>query len=113
MTEIDMEPKNVVMEYIKALGSQDYDHASSLIDDSVRIIGPAGENFGKPKEFTNMLSRYRGSYSILRLFADGEDVSLLYDFETPDKKVYMSSWYKVRNGKITFIRTVFDPSAFA
>lgn len=46
------------------------------------------------------------------MFVDGEDVGLMYDFTTSGKTVYMSSWYKVESGRINYIRTVFDPSAF-
>ena len=113
MEKIEEETKRVVLSYIKSLDSKKYDQASILIDESVKIIGPAGETFGKPKEFTNMLKRYQGNYSILKMFVEGEDACLLYDFVTPEKIVYMSSWYKVKGGKIVFIRTVFDPSTFS
>ena len=103
---------DVVMEYINALDDGNYDLAARHIAEDVRIIGPVGETFGKPREFTNMLKRYHGTYEILKKFVDGEDVSLLYEFSTSGKSVYMSSWYKVRDGKIHFIRTVFDPSVF-
>lgn len=110
-----METKNareVVMAYIDALDGQDFDLASSFIDENVKIIGPAGEGFGKPKNFTDMLKRYSGKYDIKREFVDGNEVCLLYDYHTSGNVVYMCSWYKVRNGKIEFIRTVFDPAAF-
>lgn len=101
-----------VMEYINALDKGNYDLAASHIAEDVEIIGPVGESYGKPKEFARMLKRYHGTYEILKKFVDGEDVSLLYEFTTSGKSVYMSSWYKVRDGKIHFIRTVFDPSVF-
>lgn len=104
---------NVVLDYIKALDSKKYELAASRIAENVKIIGPMGESFGKTKDFTNMLKRYQGQYSILKLFVDGENVCLLYDFLTSDKAVYMSSWYRVEGGKIISIRTIFDPSAFA
>ncbi len=112
MAKMSGEAEKVVMEYVGALDSQDFDRAAGLIAEDVRIIGPAGENFGKPKDFTNMLKRYHGKYAILKVFVDGEDVGLLYDFTTSGKTVYMSSWYKVEGRKINYIRTVFDPSAF-
>ena len=112
MAKMSSKPEKVVKEYVSALDSQDFDLAAGLIAEDVRIIGPAGENFGKPKDFTNMLKRYHGKYKILKMFVDGEDVGLMYDFTTSGKTVYMSSWYKVESGRINYIRTVFDPSAF-
>ena len=101
------------MKYIHALDSSKYEEAAEYIGEEVKIIGPAGESFGKPREFTRMLERFRGKYEIRRAFVDGDEVCLLYDFRMGEVTVYMSSWYRVRNGKIVFIRTVFDPSSFA
>lgn len=110
--ESEKNPRNVVMNYVNMLDTKNYDLAAGYIADEVKIIGPVGESFGKPRDFTNMLKRYNGHYNILKMFVDGEDVSLLYEFINAGKPVYMSSWYKVKNGRIILIRTVFDPSAF-
>lgn len=102
----------VVIAYINALDSQDYDAALNHLDDKVRIRGPAGETFGKPYDFIEMLRKYRGKYDIKKAFADGDDVCLLYDLKTNGPMVFMSSWYQTRQGKIVSIQTVFDPRAF-
>jgi len=102
----------VVMAYINALDSQDYETAVNHLHDKVRIRGPAGETFGTPYDFIEMLRRYRGKYDIKKSFADGDDVCLLYDLQTNGPTVFMSSWYQVKQGKIVSIHTVFDPRAF-
>jgi len=102
----------VVMAYINALDSQDYEKAMDHLHEKVRIMGPAGETFGKPYDFIEMLRRYQGKYDIKKAFADGDDVCLLYDLKTNGPTVFMSSWYQVKQGKIVSIRTVFDPRAF-
>lgn len=112
LNEITENSEKVVMNYVKALDSKNYDLAASYIADDVEIIGPVGESFGKPKDFTTMLKRYNGDYKILKKFVNGNEVALFYDFISAGKTVYMNSWYKVKGGKIIFIRTVFDPSAF-
>ena len=100
------------MSYIKALDSHDYDSVGQYLNDEVRIKGPAGETFGKPKDFIDMLRKYRGKYDVKKVFTDSEDVCLFYDLITPMATVFMCSWYHVKNGKIVTIQTVFDPSAF-
>ena len=105
-------PKKVVMGYIEALDKQDYDGAMAYLDEKVRIRGPGGEAFGKPYDFVEMLRKYRGRYDVKKIFADGDDVCLLYDLATSGPTVYMSSWYQVKGGKIVSIQTVFDPRAF-
>ncbi len=104
--------KEVVLSYIKALDSQDYDAAERFLNDNIRVMGPAGEAFRKPREFIEMLRQYRGKYDLKKVFVDGEDVCLLYNLATPGATVFMSSWYQVKNGKIAFIQTVFDPRPF-
>jgi hypothetical protein len=106
------EPRDVVMSYIGALDGLDYDGALRFLSDKVRVRGPAGETFGAPMGFIEMLRRYHGRYEIKRVFADGDDVSLWYDLKTTGPTVFMASWYQVRGGKIVSIQTIFDPSAF-
>ena len=105
-------PKEVVLSYIRALDGSQYDKAMEYLEDKVRIRGPAGETFGKPTDFIEMLMKYRGRYDIKKVFAEGDDVCVLYDLVTTGSAVYMCSWYQVKNGKIASIRTVFDPKAF-
>ena len=107
------EPNKVVMSYIKALDEQNYELAGKYLNDKLRIQGPDGESFGRPKEFLEMLRQYRGRYAIKKSFVDENDVCLLYDLKTPATTVFMCSWYHVNCGKITSIRTVFDPRPFA
>jgi len=75
--------KEVVMSYIRALDSQDYDPARRLLSDEVRVKGPAGEMFSTPKEFIHMLRSYHGKYDLKKVFTDGNDFCLLYDLKTP------------------------------
>ena len=102
----------VVMSYINALDRQEYEEAMRYLHDKVRIRGPAGETFGRPYDFIEMLRKYLGKYDIKKAFADGDDVCLLYDLKTNGPTVFMASWYQVKQGKIVSIQTVFDPRAF-
>lgn len=111
--EIKKDVKATVLSYIKALDRGDYDAAAGYLNEEVRIVGPAGESFRSPKEFVDMLRDYHGKYEIKKTFTDGDDVCLLYDLVSGDAKVYMSSWYRVTDGKIAFIQTVFDTKAFS
>jgi len=111
--QIKNNSREVVLSYVKALDNQDYEAAENYLNDCVRIRGPSGESFGKPKDFIEMLRQYRGKYDLKKVFVDGDDVCLLYDLATAVATVFMCSWYEVRGGKITSIRTIFDPSPFA
>lgn len=102
----------VVTSYISALDRMDYETAMTFLHQQVRIKGPAGETFGKPLDFVEMLRRYRGRYDVKKVFSEGDDVCVFYDLKTTGPTVFMSSWYQVRDGKIASIQTVFDPRAF-
>jgi hypothetical protein len=105
-------PKEVVLSYIKALDAHDYDVAADYLSERVTILGPSGESFSKPSEFIGMLKQYQGKYDMKKVFVDGNDVCLLYDFKGASAKAIMCSWYKVDGNKISWIQTIFDPSPF-
>ncbi|HUA14447.1 MAG TPA: nuclear transport factor 2 family protein [Verrucomicrobiae bacterium] len=105
--------KETVMSYIEAMGNRDYAAARNYLADKVRVKGPAGEIFRSPDEFLKMMEQQRGKYDIKKVFVDGSDVCLLYDFITLRVTTFFCSWYQVKAGKITSIQTVFDPRAFA
>ena len=106
-------PKEVVMSYFKAMGVRDYAAVRTYLGDNVRVKGPAGEAFRSPDEFLKMMEQQHGNYDIKKVFVDGSDVCLLYDFITPKVTTFFCSWYQVKEGKISSIQTIFDPSAFA
>jgi hypothetical protein len=60
-----------------------------------------------------MMEKQRGRYEIKKIFVDGDDVCLLYDFVTEKATAFFCSWYQVKDGKIGSIQTIFDPRAFA
>lgn len=100
------------MSYIKALDARRYEEALDCLEERVKIRGPAGETFGKPLDFIEMLKKYQGKYDVKKVFVDADDVCVLYDLKTNGPTVFMSSWYHVRDGRIDSIHTVFDPRAF-
>ncbi|HTM38423.1 MAG TPA: nuclear transport factor 2 family protein [Terriglobales bacterium] len=105
--------KTIVLSYIKAMDDRNHAAARNYLGDSVRVKGPAGETFRSPDEFLKMMERQYGNYDIKKIFVDGNDVCLLYDFVTPKVTTFFCSWYQVTNGRISSIQTVFDPRAFA
>jgi SnoaL-like protein len=104
--------REVVMSYIAAMDKRDYPAARNYLQESVFIKGPAGEAFRSPDEFLKMMEKQRGRYDIKKIFVDGDDVCLLYDFITERVTTFFCSWYQVKDGKIASIQTIFDPRAF-
>ena len=104
--------KQIVMSYIKGLGDQNYAEARRYLANNVRVKGPAGEAFRSPDEFLEMLEKQRGTYDLKKIFVDGNDVCVLYDFITSKVTTFFCSWYCVEDGKISSVQTVFDSRAF-
>ena len=105
--------KEVVLAYIKALDSRDFASARNYLSDNVRVKGPGGEGFRTPDEFLGMMQKQQGNYDLKKVFVDGNDVCVLYDFKTKTVTAFFSSWYQVKDGRIVSIQTVFDTRAFA
>jgi hypothetical protein len=106
-------PRDTVMSYVNALDNHDYNSARNWLGDNVLVKGPAGEAFRSPDEFISMMQKQQGKYEIKKVFVDGDDVCLLYDFITRTVTAFFASWYKVKDGKIILVQTVFDPRPFA
>jgi len=105
--------KEIVLSYIKALDSHDYREAETFFGKSVKVKGPSGEEFNTPHEFIEMLQKYAGKYEVKKVFVDGDDVCLIYNFSANGANALMCSWYQLQKGKITSIQTIFDPSPFS
>jgi len=105
--------REIVMSYIAAMDKRDYVAAKNYLSETVFIKGPAGEAFRSPDEFLKMMAQQRGRYDIKKVFVDGDDICLLYDFITEKVTAFFCSWYKVKADKISSIQTIFDPRAFA
>jgi len=104
--------RDVVTSYIAAMDSRDFAAAKNYLDETVFIKGPGGEAFRSPDDFLKMMEQQRGRYDIKKIFIDGDDVCLLYNFVTEQVTAFFCSWYQVKNGKIASIQTIFDPRAF-
>jgi hypothetical protein len=104
--------REIVMAYVQAMDKRDYAAVRQCLQDSVFIRGPGGEAFRSPDEFLRMMEQQRGRYDIRKVFVDGDDVCLLYNFVTDEATVFFCSWYQVKAGKIASIETIFDPRAF-
>lgn len=114
-----MKPVAVVNEYLDAFTGGDLETAFALVADDFVFEGPMLESRGKPAfvEGASGLAPIVRGHTVLRQFADGDEVCSVYDFhvETPAGagSVTMTEWNHVRDGKLTSARVVFDTAAFA
>ncbi len=112
-----MQPKDVVMGYQKALGSGDWRSARSFLRDDLKFKGPIAQH-DRPEPYLEDLKRLHDiveEVQMKKVFADGDDVCLLYDMvtNTPAGTAFICEWHHVSGDKISSIRVVFDATPFA
>jgi SnoaL-like domain len=96
--------------FLTALNDEDFTGARSCVDEGLKFVGALGTRDGAEAYFKDMESM-RLKYELRKVFSDGDDVCVLYeiDFRRTPEPILTCGWYKVHNGKISSIRTIFDP----
>jgi limonene-1,2-epoxide hydrolase len=100
--------KEIVLKFIDALNSHDYDTARNYLNDNMTFVGVLGARNGADAYMDDM-SRMKFEYDIRKTFADDNDVCLFYDINMAGKTIFCSGWYHLEEGKISTFRVVFDP----
>ena len=108
---------NVVQQFQQALGKGDFTAARQLLQDNLSFRGPI-DTFHKPEPYLEALKKLQPiiqRIDLLKMFADGNDVCVLYDLvtNTPIGTAFICEWYQVKGDKISSVRTVFDARPFA
>jgi hypothetical protein len=110
-------PLEVTQAFKAALGKGDIATARKLMHDDMTFHGPL-DQFDRPEPYLEALQKLGPiveRIEVRKLFADGEDVCMLYDMVTrsPAGSAFIAEWLKVKAGRIAAIRTVFDARPFA
>ena len=107
--------KEIVMEYLQALiERRDFKSARSYLKDDVSYVSPLN-SFDRAEPYLKYNeSLHLPKPDIKKVFADGDDVCLIYEMTltTPPVTLPVSFWAHVDGGKISSIRLVFDPRPF-
>lgn len=107
--------KQAVLSFVEALGNQDYESARSFVSDSMSFRGPLASYDSAETYFRDVERLRLPKFEIKKVFADGNDVCLLYDLNvgTTPAPVFVCGWYHVGDdGKISSLKVVFDPRPF-
>jgi limonene-1,2-epoxide hydrolase len=101
-------PKQIVLDFIDAMNHFDYKKARTYVADDLSFVGVLGTRNGAEAYFADM-EKMKLQYNIIRTFADGDDVCLIYDIKMSGMTVFCCGWYQLQSGKIRSFRVVFDP----
>jgi hypothetical protein len=55
------------------------------------------------------IERLRLKFHIQRIFANHEDVCVLYNIDTSGITVFACGWFQIKDGKVGFLKVTFDP----
>ena len=107
----------IVSDYQQALGEGDFGAARKLVHDNLLFQGPL-DTFHRPEPYFEALKKLHPiiqRIDMKKIFADGNDVCVLYDMftNTPSGSAFVCEWYQVKGEKIANVRTVFDARPFA
>ena len=104
----EMNAKETVLSLVKALNEEDFKTARTFVSDPFTFEGVLGSRNGLDAYFRDM-EKMRLKYNIKKVFADDEDVCLLYELNISGKTIFCCGWYHTEGGKVTSLRVVFDP----
>lgn len=103
------------MEYLQTLiERRDFKAARSYLKDDLSYVSPLNSFHGVEPYLKYNQSLHLPKPDIKKVFADGDDVCLLYEMTlaTNTAPLFVSMWVRVDGGKISSIRLVFDPRPF-
>jgi SnoaL-like protein len=108
--------REIVLAYQEAVGKKDFAAARKLLQDNLEFRGPI-DTFHKADDYLHAiqkLSTIVEGVDILKVFEDGNEVSLFCDLKTKVAGTsFVAEWYQVKDGKIASVRVVFDARPFA
>jgi limonene-1,2-epoxide hydrolase len=105
----------VVISYLNALNDQDFKAARGYLNDNMTFLAPiASHNSADAyfKENERLRSEFgikKVLYEVKRVFVDGDDVCVFFDFNIGSVTLFACGWFQVEDGKISSIRVLFDP----
>jgi hypothetical protein len=105
-------PTQIAQNYIALMGKKDFNGIEALFSANVQFVGPARTITGRDELMPALrrLAPILESTQIVKLFTDGNDVCVIYDYVTNTEggAVPTMEWLHVENGKIASIRLLTD-----
>jgi hypothetical protein len=103
--------------YVEAAGRGQYERLPELLDPEIEFRGPYVSLQGAAAYTTALrrLAAVRLRHDIRKVFVDGDEVCVIYDFvtDTPAGAVPFVEWLTFANGRLRSIQLYFDREQFA
>jgi hypothetical protein len=113
---MNMSATEIVSQFYRSLEQKDFVTLRACLHDSFSMRGPF-HTFNSVTPYIQAiqgLSTIVNRIEVLKMFADGNDVCVLYNLVTnsPAGTAFIAEWFHVTGGKIAAIQVVFDPRPF-
>ena len=102
------EAKQVVLNLGTAINDERFQTARLYVADDMKYEGPFGTRVGA-EAYLEEIERLRLKFHIERIFANQEDVCVLYDIDTAGITVFACGWFQIKDGKVGSLKVTFDP----
>lgn len=111
------DPGRVAREYVEAVGEKRFDRVAALLHPDVDFTGPDGKTMHGAEPYVAVLERLApilARNEVRKVFVDGDEACVLYDFvtDTPVGAVPSTEWLRVEGGRVRSIRLVFHTAAW-
>jgi len=105
-------PKTLALQYLDAVAKKDLGRLDGLLAPDLAFRGPASTRT-TARDFVAALERIVAIHvrtDVKRVFVDGDDVCVIYDFvtDTPAGAVPTVEWLRVEDGRIRAIDLYYD-----
>jgi hypothetical protein len=104
-------PHDIAIAYLDAVSKKELDRVERLLHPDVQFTGPAMKS-GSAREFLVALRRIGAIHvrnDVRRVFADGNEVCVIYDFVTDTAGALPAiEWLRIEGGRIRSIQLYYD-----
>ena len=101
----------IALAYLDAVAKKDLDRVAALVSADVKFVGPV-QSYNGPQDLVDAFRRISSIHvrsDIRRVFSDGDEVCVIYDFVTDTAGTLPTiEWLRVRDGRIQSIHLFYD-----
>ena len=102
------EAKQVVLNLGTAINDERFQTARLYLANDMKYEGPFGTRVGA-EAYLEEIERLRLKFHIQRIFANHEDVCVLYNIDAAGITVFACGWFQIKDGKVGSLKVIFDP----
>jgi ketosteroid isomerase-like protein len=111
-TDPKIDPKTLALSYLDAVGKKELDRLNGLLAPDLAFRGPSMTR-STARDFLAALARLGAIHvrnDVKRVFVDGDEVCVIYDFvtDTPAGALPTIEWLRLENGRIRSIDLYYD-----